>query len=99
MTNEEKANEIAHYHCSSELNLLQAYNSALDMAEWKDEQFAEEKQQLIEKACEWLDKNASGYAQIISNTSQSTSIFGSVRYCGFATDKLIEDIKKAMEEL
>ena len=42
--NEQKAKEIAQYHCASELNLLQAYNSALDMAEWKDEQYKKEKE-------------------------------------------------------
>lgn len=31
-----------------------AYNAALTMAERKDEQFAKEKQALIDKACEWL---------------------------------------------
>ena len=28
------------------------------VAEWKDEQFKQEKQQLIEKACEWLNSRA-----------------------------------------
>ena len=30
---------------------------ALEMAEWKDSEFAQEKQQWIDKACEWLFKN------------------------------------------
>ena len=29
----------------------------MQMAEWKDEQFAKEKQALIDKACEWLRYN------------------------------------------
>jgi hypothetical protein len=64
MTNEEKAEQIAQYHCANKLNLIQAYNAALDMAEWKDEEHAKEKQQWIEKACEWLEpvfKDLAGY--------------------------------------
>lgn len=53
--NEEKAEQIAQYHCANKLNLIQAYNAALDMAEWKDEQFAIEKEKLIDKACEFWE--------------------------------------------
>ena len=34
--NEIKAKEIAQYHCYNELNLIQAYNAALEAMEWKD---------------------------------------------------------------
>ena len=95
MTNEEKAIEIAKkFHVIYDDyydSMQECIESAIQMHEWT-------KQQMIEKICKWLDKNASRYALIISNTSQSTSIFGSVKYCGFDTDKLIEDIKKAMED-
>lgn len=30
-----------------------------EMAEWKDSEFAQEKQKLIDEACEWLEKNDS----------------------------------------
>ena len=64
MTNAEKAREIAellypynvnednceHYVC---------YEATIQMAEWKDEQFAKEKQKLINEACEWLAINDS----------------------------------------
>ena len=36
-----------------------AYNAALAMSEWKDEQVKAEKEALINKACEWLRENAS----------------------------------------
>lgn len=52
ISNEEKAEQIAQYHCANKLSLIQAYNAALDVAEWKDEQHAKEKQQWIIKACD-----------------------------------------------
>lgn len=67
-SNEEKAKEIAKEHekytedCRVNLHLEgkskvdvareTAYAAAIDMAEWKDEQFEAEKQQLIDKACD-----------------------------------------------
>lgn len=66
MTQEEKAKEIAH---NNRINYYEGdigwgdriksseeecYDSAMEMAEWKDEQFAKEKQALIDKACEWV---------------------------------------------
>ena len=72
MTNREKANEIGkkrarqHHHNTFEGDLKnnefvfsdeECMKSALEMAEWKDKQFAEMKKQLIEKACEWLEDN------------------------------------------
>lgn len=60
MTNEEKATEIS---------LLQydmicgydypKYASAMEMAQWKDEQHKQEKQKLIDEACKWLFENDS----------------------------------------
>lgn len=56
MTNDEKAEQIARdmlpynnaeYHA--------CYNSAIKAMKWKDEQFAEQKQQWIEKACEFWE--------------------------------------------
>ena len=34
-----------------------AYNAALAMAQWKDEQLEAEKQALINKACEWMSSH------------------------------------------
>ena len=76
MTNEEKSKEIAQ---NNRINYYEGdigwgdriksseeecYVSAMEMAEWKDEQFAKEKQALIDKACEWVTpyfKNLVGY--------------------------------------
>ena len=38
---------------------VNAYGACMEMAQWKDEQFAQEKQQLIDKACKWLAVNDS----------------------------------------
>lgn len=56
MTNREKADEIA---STIQKNLFfnstkECLDSAMAMAKWKDEEFVQEKQQLVEKACEWL---------------------------------------------
>jgi hypothetical protein len=37
----------------------ECYESAMQAMQWKDEQFAKEKQKLIDEACEWLAKNDS----------------------------------------
>lgn len=63
--NEEKAREIAN-NCSTVIvgaevsdetyitTVPDCYTAALAMAKWKDEEFAKEKEALINKACEWL---------------------------------------------
>lgn len=50
MTNEEMAREIA-----AKLGGFQeAYYGAMEMAQWKDEQHKQEKQQWIDEAAEWF---------------------------------------------
>lgn len=59
MTNREKAlvlSSMNRYEFSVEESNA-AYNAALAMAEWKDEDFAQKKQALIDKACEWIRYN------------------------------------------
>lgn len=70
MTNEDKANEIAKCDCQKHykgFDLCNTYKfheknycgrkaAALEAMEWKDEQFAKEREALIDKACEWLSK-------------------------------------------
>jgi len=89
--NEKKAKQIAKKNsqsygfglgCDSS---IECYESAMEMATWKDDQFTEllndQRQIMIEKACEWLSKNARLY------------------YSAYATtNKLIDDFKEAMEE-
>lgn len=65
MTNEEKAEQIARdmlpynnaeYHA--------CYNSAIKAMKWKDDEHAKEKQQWIEKACEWfLEQSFGGWIE------------------------------------
>jgi len=60
MTNKDKAKEIVQdvIHdrgCSDVVTDRAIYNSAMTMAEWKDEQLKAEKQVLIDKAYEWMD--------------------------------------------
>ena len=59
-----------------------AFKSAMKMAKWKDEDFAKEKQSLIDKACEWLRNEADRY--------YPNTIFGD-------TKELVQDFKKAMK--
>lgn len=70
MTNEEKASEIVNKQwqwiadfiernnlSKEDRNQLrfEMYGACIDMAQRKDEQFAKEKRELIDKACEWMD--------------------------------------------
>lgn len=57
------------------------------MAEWKDEQFAQEKQLLIKKACKWLKDNIENYYYLDEAYEQVIS-----------SKRLVEDLAKAMEE-
>lgn len=61
MTNREKASEIViKIQNSSSLDYdsrrtKYMYDSAMEMAEWKDVQLEAEKEALIDKACEWWE--------------------------------------------
>lgn len=67
MENEEKAYCLIQEHLGEKIEYFQRKSvekALLEMAAWKDEQFAKEKQQLIEKACEWLkSKSCCGYIE------------------------------------
>ena len=60
----------------------------MKIAEWKDEQFAKEKQALIDKACEWLRYN------------KEHPLIGCEDSCliGFLTEEFIMEFRKAMGE-
>lgn len=67
MTNEEKAIQVA---TDSQGHIQSfAHMSALEMALWKDEQFAEQKQALIDKACKWLKSRRVGIITTIALAS------------------------------
>lgn len=84
MTNFEKAREIANH---TECNGLACWQCkeyvALKMAQYKDDQHTEEKQQWIEKACEWLKDNIHDYYM----TGEFEQWF----------DDMFDDFKEAME--
>ena len=63
MTNEEKVEALV-----DELGIIYTeYNRAtikellMDMAKWKDEQFIQEKEKLIDNICKWIRNNIDGY--------------------------------------
>lgn len=58
------------------------------MAEWKDEQHSKEKQQWIEKACEWLKDNIHDYYTTGDGGDEFEEWF----------DDMFEDFRKAMKE-
>lgn len=68
MTNEEKAKKIAwnlfddglFYH-KYESQRQEIQSALVNMAKWKDGQKEAEKQALIDKACEWLQKHINDY--------------------------------------
>ena len=99
MTNEEKAKEIAH---NNRINYYEGdigwgdriksseeecYDSAMEMAEWKDKQFVQEKEKLIDNVCEWLKNNIDDY--IMTGEGQFLDSF----------DEMYEDLKKAMKQI
>lgn len=92
MTNEEKAREIKkefeQYGCECVPN--DCYDAALKMAEWKDEQHEQEKQQLIEKAVKWINDNYFEYLQPISYYEELKD--------SIDINAFVNDFKKAMEE-
>lgn len=61
MTNEKIAEELfPYYEDMEDVELAQTVfkrSGAIEMAEWKDHQFAEEKKKWIEKVIGWIDYN------------------------------------------
>lgn len=57
MTNEIKARQLANYFAGETDNesAACAYHAAIAMAQWKDELHKQEKQQWIDKACEFWE--------------------------------------------
>ena len=77
MTNKEKAEEIAQnnqqfYYEDGECDEMKSseeecYDSAMEMAEWKDKQFVQEKEKLIDNVCEWLKNNIDDYMSTLED--------------------------------
>lgn len=84
MTNEEKAKELADYYAGeTDYKECAAYDAALAMAKWKDEQLEAEKQALIDKACEWWEN------ELTYPTMTQADMF--------YKDSMIEEFKQAMK--
>ena len=123
MTNEEKANELADYYAGeTDYKECAAYDAALAMAQWKDDQYKEreeglretidtldaklqkanedgmyyfdkcsiQKQQLIDKACEWLRNNS----YMLDNWDEDKCW---VTFEFTSKDEMIEEFRKAMK--
>ena len=102
MTPQQKANEIAEnnlkWYYEEGNSYEECYQSALKAMQWKDEQYAKEKQQWIEKVCEWLEENAYKFVCTKPYPYNVTTTNISPLYCGYATKALIDNLKKVMEE-
>ena len=59
------------------------FNAALQAMQLKDEQHAKEKQQLIDKVCEWIKEYNGDYISIVPNDH--------------LTNNFYDDLRKAME--
>lgn len=93
MTNEEKVEALVD-ELGIILGIIYTENSRaiikkllMQMAQWKDEQFAKEKQALIDKACEWLRYN------------KEHPLIGCEDSCliGFLTEEFIMEFRNAIE--
>lgn len=88
MENEEKASELGNKYetpCHGVGDCeFEAKQAALEAMAWKDEQFAAEKQALIDNACEWLTKNY----QNLDYINMEGDLFDL---------SMVEDFRKAME--
>lgn len=89
MTTEEKAKELKANDvcCVWNGGCPNVYHAAMEMAKWKDEQFAEEKKELIDKAVKWFEKN-----ELFRAYPQLNGTYH------FMNVGIIEDFKKAIEE-
>lgn len=99
MDNESKTKSLSYYHCTRgtcngkecEVCLYAKVDDAvLAMAEWKDQEFARQKQSLIEKACEWLKDNTDDFLEFGNYTDDSSGV-------SFDIDSLTDNFRKAME--
>lgn len=105
MTNEEKAEEIArnnrqNYYAGANgwaggkdvtySSEEECYDSAMEMAEWKDKQFVQEKEKLIDNVCEWIKNNIHDY--MMTGDGEFLDSFDD------SFDEMYEDLKKEMKK-
>lgn len=98
MTNGLKAREIANcnkcpyniHRCKHNKDTwCHEYRMTLEMAQWKDEQFAKQKQAIIDNACEWLKENFNVILERFECGAIERVLF---------TPEIEERFRKAMEE-
>lgn len=106
-SNEEKAKELADYYAGeTDYKECAAYDAALAMAQWKDEQFSLERKQLIEKANQAVTQSFENGAKFKKQEIIEKAlnwIHSNLCYydeSGFDADGngILKDFKKAMEE-
>lgn len=87
MNNQDKADEIANDLENCNLDRESAWQGAMNMADWKDEQAIEQKQALIDKACDFLSRAINEWN-------------GQERHRTFYLDRegCLRNFKQAMEE-
>lgn len=100
ISNEEKATEIAlsnDIYDTTEVYQSDVVDMLMEMAQWKDEQSAQEKQQLIDKAAEWLRMTMDFFnngefntEKFVNDFKKETSSFDEEQYMRLWT---IEDAK------
>ena len=82
MTNEQIAKHLSSGAMFGGFTLAEnnaAYQAAMAMAEWKDEQCAEEKQQWIDKVCEWIKEHNGDYISIVPNDHLTNNFYDDLR--------------------
>ena len=98
MTNEEKV-ELLVDELGIILGIIYTENSRamikkllMKIAEWKDEQFAEEKQALIDNVCKWIKNNIPYY--MMTCDGEFIDSFDEMYWF----DDMYEDLKKEMKK-
>ena len=103
MTNEEKSKEIARnnqqfYYENDECYDIKSsdeecYDSAMEMAEWKDKQFVQEKEKLIDNVCKWIKNNIHDY--MMTGDGEIIDTFDEMDWL----DDMFGDLKETMKEV
>ena len=65
----------------------------MKMTQWKDEQFVQEKEKLIDNVCEWLKNNIDGY--MMTRNGEIIDTFDEMNWL----DYMFRDLKESMKEV
>jgi hypothetical protein len=57
----------------------ECYESAMQAMQWKDEQHEKEKQQWIDKVCEWIKEHNGDYISIVPNDHLTSNFYDDLR--------------------